>query len=258
MSHYPKIPVPVFFILPTQIKTQLRNIKKRKVSAISTQSASSTVRQFLNAKVCQLELDIDYASHYRAGLKKAYESKILSGADWDRIRTEIETHDSEVKKEFVTLNRQRKIIEDDLEEIKNVYTIQHAYAKIMVNRISISRRSDHNLKKNPEEKLFRFQLIRYYQVQEIEQGQKWCYCVATGRWWQSKDVKATHIVPKSLESEELAYMFGAGELNLSEPRNGIYSIYLSIYLSIYIFYPSLLLFIGRSEEAKRLTIEKNQ
>lgn len=34
-------------------------------------------------------------------------------------------------------------------------------------------------------------------------------------------MKATHIVPKSLESEELSYLFGAGEMNLSEPRNGM-------------------------------------
>lgn len=33
-------------------------------------------------------------------------------------------------------------------------------------------------------------------------------------------MKAAHIVPKSLQSEELSYLFGAGEVELSDPRNG--------------------------------------
>lgn len=44
----------------------------------------------------------------------------------------------------------------------------------------------------------------------------WCY--VSGEHHLKKDVKATYIVPKSLESNELAYVFGMGESLLS-PRN---------------------------------------
>lgn len=44
----------------------------------------------------------------------------------------------------------------------------------------------------------------------------WCH--VSGEHHLKKDVKATYIVPKSLESNELAYVFGMGESLLS-PRN---------------------------------------
>ena len=33
-------------------------------------------------------------------------------------------------------------------------------------------------------------------------------------------MKAAHLVPKSLQSDELAYLFGAGNMDLSDPKNG--------------------------------------
>lgn len=37
----------------------------------------------------------------------------------------------------------------------------------------------------------------------------------------SQDVKAAHIVPKSLTSQELAYLYGVEEVVLNDPRNGM-------------------------------------
>jgi hypothetical protein len=39
-------------------------------------------------------------------------------------------------------------------------------------------------------------------------------------WWDSKSVKAAHLVLKSLLGDELSYLFGVGEVILSNPRNG--------------------------------------
>lgn len=33
-------------------------------------------------------------------------------------------------------------------------------------------------------------------------------------------MKAAHLVPKSLQSDELSYLFGVGEIDLNDPRNG--------------------------------------
>jgi hypothetical protein len=47
------------------------------------------------------------------------------------------------------------------------------------------------------------------------------YCHLTG-WLPEKQVKCAHLVPKSLESDELAYIFGVRETVLSEPRDGMF------------------------------------
>ena len=46
------------------------------------------------------------------------------------------------------------------------------------------------------------------------------YCHLSG-WADAKTVKAAHIVPKSLESPELSYIFGVGDAVLSDPRNAL-------------------------------------
>jgi hypothetical protein len=188
------------------VKTQLSDIKKRKVSAMSSRSASSTISGFPNAKVRGFEVDIEYTSHYRSALKKAYEAKTLSEADWNRMRKEIKPNETEGKKDYVTLKRQRKLIEDDIEETSIHKTMEHAYAKVMMNRVRIPRevhKSARNQKYTQE--TFRADLMRYYAVENKLKGKNFCYCVATERWWKSSEVKAAHIVPKSLESEELSF-----------------------------------------------------
>ncbi|MCJ1426884.1 hypothetical protein MMC29_004787, partial [Sticta canariensis] len=47
------------------------------------------------------------------------------------------------------------------------------------------------------------------------------YCVATKRWWPFSELKAVKIVSKVLQSEELSYLFGTGDVQLSDPRNGL-------------------------------------
>lgn len=45
------------------------------------------------------------------------------------------------------------------------------------------------------------------------------YCYLTG-WHTSKLVEAAYLVPESLDSDEVSYIFGVEELLLSDPRNG--------------------------------------
>jgi hypothetical protein len=49
--------------------------------------------------------------------------------------------------------------------------------------------------------------------------EKWC--VVTHEWHPDSDVKAAHIVPMSMESHDLDYLFGMNGSWLSSPRNGL-------------------------------------
>lgn len=223
MSSYPEVSERVSSLLSTQVKTQLNDIKKRKASAMSTRSASSTVSEFLDAKLHEFVLDHEYINHYRKALKHAYEVKIISEKDWNRMRNEIKKNETKEKKEYVTLKRQRKLIEDNLEEFSVQNTFEQPYANAMLNRVKLPRQlnsKERSLKRHTQEN-FKHELAKYYEAETTIESTKFCYCAATQRWWKSELVKAVHIVPKSLESEELSYLFGAGEMGLSEPRNGM-------------------------------------
>jgi leucyl aminopeptidase len=227
MFKCPEIPKRVSSLLSTQVKNQLSDIKKRKVSAMSTRSNSSTISEFLDAKVREFELDIEYTSHYRTVLRKAYEKKKISEKNWNRMRKTISKKEKKHKKEYVTLKRQRKLIEEDMEDANIHQTTQRAYAISMVNRVKISPQissKERTAKKHIQEG-FRRDVINYYAAEKITEGHKLCYCVVSGRWYVPGEVKAAHIVPKSLESDELSYLFGAGEMNLSDARNGSFFLF---------------------------------
>ena len=41
-------------------------------------------------------------------------------------------------------------------------------------------------------------------------------------WWDNANVKAAHLVPKSLSEEEITFLFGASEPVKYMPQNGKY------------------------------------
>jgi hypothetical protein len=125
------------------------------------------------------------------------------------MRKTINGNDRKDKKEYVTLERQRKLIKDDLEENNIHRSFEHAYARVMINRVKIPQQlssKERNIKKHIQED-FKRDLINFFDVEETQEGQKFLYCWITKRWWKSEEVKAAHIVPKVLESEELSLLF---------------------------------------------------
>lgn len=47
------------------------------------------------------------------------------------------------------------------------------------------------------------------------------FCSAIGTWVLSAFTTCAHIIPKSLDSKELAYVFGVGDAAVGDFRNGI-------------------------------------
>jgi hypothetical protein len=89
---------------------------------------------------------------------------------------------------------------------------ERAYTDSIVPRVmgaSAKQRKNHF-----RQDKFKSDLLKYYgAVKGIGSG-KAAWCHLTG-WWDSKFVKAAHLVPKSLSGDELSYLFGVGEVILS-------------------------------------------
>jgi hypothetical protein len=52
-------------------------------------------------------------------------------------------------------------------------------------------------------------------------GEKRIFCAVLGDWLLKDDTKCAHVAPKSFETRILAYLFGANDAALANPRNGI-------------------------------------
>lgn len=221
MSQYPKIPERVSSLFPSHVKNTLHDIKKRKVSAMSARSNSSTISEFIEQKIHEHKLNIDYTEQCRQGLRKAFEEKNLSLSEWKQLREGLQDQDKDDKSQYVTLKRQRLMIEDDIQDSSHNKSLEGAYAVAMVNRVKIRRKKE-DVSPKTVQRRFRNGILNFYDVKKVrENGERLVYCVASKEWWDAKLVKAAHLVPRSLESEELSYLFGAGTTDLSLPQNGM-------------------------------------
>lgn len=107
------------------------------------------------------------------------------------------------KKEYVAIKRQR-LIQDDMKETCTK-DLEKAYAAAMMNRVRIPPQLNklaHNSKKRTQDD-FCQTLKSYYGATNTTDGQKFVFCVVSGDWYVSTDVKAAHLVPKSLQSNKL-------------------------------------------------------
>jgi chromosome segregation ATPase len=199
-------------------KAEYCQIKEATASKISV---ASTTSEFIESKVSELSSELDYLQTYKTSLRALFdestEDKVSVKKELDIIKKRI----LPVEDELVTLKRQKKIIQEDIDDILPQHdTIKEAYSSLIVNKVmSASRHSERNF----DQKAFRNKVCEYYKAIQTIDGpktrtRKWCHVL--GRWLEGSTVKAAHLVPKSLMSEELSYLFGVGEALLSDPRNG--------------------------------------
>lgn len=204
---------------------QHHNVSKSIQSSVPS-VASSTVSEFLEGKIKSNELEMDYLKTYQEGLYIAHRGEKITS---EQFQAEIGTVLGNFRWAHQYLGfpkRQRKIIEEDIEdEIENhkrewsedkepdVSFLERAYTNTIVTRVMGA--SAKQRKSKFDQKAFRTDVMEYYGAQDGDAA----YCHLTG-WHYSKAVKAAHLVPKSLNGDEVSYIFGVGELVLSDPRNG--------------------------------------
>jgi hypothetical protein len=99
----------------------------------------------------------------------------------------------------------------------NIGLLERAYASTIVPRVMGASAKQKKSSFNQSE--FRKRVIDFYKAAMDMEDHKMAYCHLAG-WCPSEQVKAAHLVPKSLSGEEIAHLFGSDEVVITDPRNG--------------------------------------
>lgn len=200
---------------------ELKEVKLRKTSAASTLSLASSSTEFVDFKIDDVTIALEYMDKLRSGLTEAWKDGLVPEKEYWRLMSQMERENQPCEKEIVVLKRQKKTLVEDLEDrIEPAREkLEDAYASLIVDKVM-------SAVAKPKKKMFRqsrfkHDVLEYYQASKKIGDKKHAWCHLLG-WNDADEVKAAHIVAKSLQSEETSYLFGVGEADLSSPRNGTF------------------------------------
>lgn len=192
------------------------------MTAIAQLSTTSSTNDFINAKIESISADLAVDGKFKDYFESAKRRKVLTDEEYNDAVKELESEVNQKERELITLRRQKKIISDDLDEVLPQYsTIEGAYSSVLMAKIMSASGKQRKGKKFDQSAYSQAVLSFYGAVRHTDSGLVEKYCHLTG-WQHEKQTKCAHLVPKSLESGELAYLFGVRETVLSEPRNGMF------------------------------------
>ena len=217
----PLIPERYSSLLGAAPRKELDEVKKRKIIAASQLSTASSTSEFIEAKIEDTSLSLEYFQKLRDFLTEAYKDGFLAQQHYDEAMSDVNITDRAGEKEMVVLKRQKKIVMEDLDdEIPSHSKLEDAYASVITSKVMAA--SGKQKKKRFDQSHFKSDVVQFFKASKIvnadEDPQVLLYCHLSG-WHPEKSVKAAHIVPESLQSEEISYLFGVGEAVLSNPRN---------------------------------------
>ena len=185
-------------------------------------SNASSPAEFVASKIDHVSLWIEYLDELRKGLREAVHDGKFSVVPCKSAIEDVEKNIKPKELEIVMLKMQKKLIRNDLQETVPLYVkLEDAYTSIMAGKVMVVTAKQR--KKELNMNAFKRRVVAFYgadTVPESDVGSGALWCHLTG-WQAARHVKAAHIVPKSLESSELSYLFGAGEVMLSDANNGI-------------------------------------
>jgi hypothetical protein len=166
-----------------------------------------------------LQADLATAGTIEDAFRKARERRDMSEHEFQDAVGKLSEENTEKERELVAIKRQKKIIADDMDEMLPKYgTISNAYVNLMTARIMAATSTQPKCKRF-DRRAFSRDVLEYYGAKKEIRGMDMKYCHLTG-WQDLSTVKCAHLVPKSLESDELFYLFGVRDAVLSDPRNG--------------------------------------
>ncbi|KAG0645443.1 hypothetical protein D0Z07_8664 [Hyphodiscus hymeniophilus] len=224
MASRPPIPERYSSLVPPSSIKDMERLSTRRASAMTARSQLSTTsstHDFIDAKIESISADLAVNDKFKDIFESAKKRKALADEEYDDLVEELESEVNQKERELITLKRQKKIISDDIDEVLPQYsTIEGAYSSVMMAKIMSASGKQRKGRKFDQTVYSKAVLSFYSAVRTTDNGYVEKYCHLTG-WLPDKAVKCAHLVPKSLESDELAYLFGVREAVLSEPRNGI-------------------------------------
>ena len=207
--------------MPEGFQSELKKTE-RNITGLSELSVASSASEFLEGKIQSQNLQLEYLRTYKSGLQAAHAE---TSEFTDQIAPVMDEFTG-ICGELKVLKRQRKILEEDLEEEASaakrqrmadepgVTFLERVYTDSIMPRVIGA--SAKQKKSEYDQSAFRKDVINFYGTGNGDHA----FCHLTG-WWDRKVVKAAYLVPKSLSEEEVSYLFGTKQLILSDAKNGI-------------------------------------
>jgi uncharacterized protein YdcH (DUF465 family) len=226
MASRPSIPKRYGSLVPQSSLKDIEELSKRSASAmtaISQLSTTSFTDDFIDAKIESISADLAVNSKFKDYFESAKKRKVFTHEEYDDAVRELKSEVDQKERELTTLKRQKKAIADDIDELLPQYsTIEAAYSSVLMTKI-MSASSKQRGRKSFDQSAYSKAVLSFYgAVRRTDAGNVEKYCHLTG--WQPEElVRCAHLVQKSLESDELAYLFGVREAVLSEPRNSMFA-----------------------------------
>lgn len=226
---------PSVHLMPEGYQDELKR-SERNISGLLGLSVVSSASEYLEAKIQSQNLELDYLRMYLHGLQATHAAGSLQDSEFtDQIGPVLDEF-TRISSELRVLKRQRKLLEEDLEEEASVAKhqllahvepditfLERAYTNSIIPRVmGVSAKQKRS---KFDQSAFRKDVINFYGAGDGDH----VFCHLTG-WSYRKVIKAANLVPKSLSQEEISYLFGAKQIVLSDPKNGIPPTFSSHYI----------------------------
>jgi hypothetical protein len=227
----PNIPERVSSLMPLERQRAIQSTSQRTASAtsqLSNLSIESSASDFLDAKIDEMETELDYIRCVREGYKEATESNALMSSEIrEGLKPFLRSFRSSSQM-LQVVKRQRLLIVEDLDdELENKRQrtcepndhslLERAYKDVIVPRVMGATGRQKTVRF--DQSAFKKDVYEYYGLKEhcpADHG----YCHVLKKILPSPLIKTAHLVPKSMTQKEISYLFGLEEAVLSEPRNG--------------------------------------
>lgn len=171
-----------------------------------------------------------YIEAIKAGLEEASVKGVLADNDYRKELAPYLNRVRSTKSTLQVLKRQRNVIEDDLKETMEVEKrrrvrppfddglLARAYRDTILTRVMSAEGKQKG--RHFDQSAFKKEVNSYYSVVSPSNDQQiWCHVL--GMFVGKKMIKAAHLVPKSLDREELAHLFGDRDTVISLPQNAL-------------------------------------
>ncbi|KAJ5504113.1 hypothetical protein N7463_006987 [Penicillium fimorum] len=231
----PMIPETISSLMAPSRQSALRTHKQRSVSAasrLSEMSYKSTTSDILDVKLAAMESELEYMRCVQDGLNEARQTEKISH---DTFQREIQPFLKSFRSSSSTIQVLKAqcplIIEDIDEEVSakrqriegpvDQSLLEHAYRDALISRVLGANAKQ----KGPkfDQSAFKKEVYAYYGVNEhCQPSFGWCHVLGT--ILPQKNIKAAHLVPKSMTSKEVSHLFGVSDGVLGDPRNGTIAI----------------------------------
>lgn len=192
----------------------------RKTSEMSLGETPKAPGPFMRWRIACIRSQVDVLRCARESLKEAFQNGRLSKAAYISYRSDNFDEQDKLEEEERELLSQGRFMEQDLAD--SVKDAETAYVNDIYYAFRIA--SSEGQKKRHKilsQNKFSNQVIEYFGAETGVNDAVERWCSVLGLWIVKEKTRCAHIVPKSFDSRELGYLFGAGDAALESVRNGI-------------------------------------